>query len=175
MQLIEYLLWKYQPCSKQNAFNKNITVSRIGSILNHLQPIVLWLSILKFSPKRLPKGVNYMMLVFTGITILYTQNFLKDPECSTVTKISKPHIEWTWTNYMYFRQYYSMFMIVMAILSFVGLEKGHYMASMLAVFYAISFFMYDDQNVVGSMWCFMASFGPWILYGYYKKSESIDD
>jgi hypothetical protein len=35
--------------------------------------------------------------------------------------------------------------------------------------------MYDDQNVVGSMWCFMASFGPWILYGYYKKSESIDD
>ena len=59
MQLVEYFLWNNQEC---NDVNKNTT--KIGTIINHLEPIVLWISILLFATQKIPGFVNMIMVFF---------------------------------------------------------------------------------------------------------------
>jgi hypothetical protein len=62
MQFIEYLLWNHQKCD-----NYNKTISIIGMILNHAQPIVLGI-ILLYVSNPFPKN-KYIILI---IMFIYT-------------------------------------------------------------------------------------------------------
>jgi hypothetical protein len=182
MQLIEYFLWKNQPCQIKedkkicnkeeiqncNETNKNITSA--GIIVNHLEPVILFSSILLFSKKILPLSVIILFCIFLIIIFLYTYNvFKQQDECTTVSEESDPHLHWKWNQAPFSILVYSLFLIILIILSYYGLEDGHINAIMVFIGYISSYMIYKDTHSVGSMWCFMAAFAPWLLYAIYTK------
>jgi hypothetical protein len=172
MQLIEYLLWENQTC---NDMNKNTTIA--GVIVNHTEPIILWISILLLSSKQLPLFVNILMTGFIIITIFYTENYFNNSknnnnECSLVTPESKPHILWPWNLEKNNNIYYLFFLLCLNVLLINGIDHGYHLALLTTISFTISKLIYEDKKVIGSMWCFIAAFLPWILpYVYQIKFD----
>lgn len=182
MQLIEYFLWKNQPCQIKednkictkselqncNETNKNITSA--GVIVNHLEPVILFGSVLLFSKKSLPLPVIILFCIFLILIYFYTKNVLNNnEECTTVSEESTPHLHWKWNQGAFSTLIYAFFLIILIVVSYYGLENGHINAIMILIGYITSYIIYKDTHSVGSMWCFMAAFAPWILYGIYRK------
>lgn len=163
MQLIEYFLWSYQPCIDPHK-NKNENVTIIGTFVNHLEPIILWLLIMKYG-KELPQFMKYWMIIFVIITIAYTKNVVEKSECTTITEESAPHLQWKWTEQDYNKSYYSVFLVTLVLLSYYGI--GGYngsLNSMIAVItYGLSYAIYGDKKVVGAVWCWLAAIVPYLL------------
>ena len=170
MQLIEYFLWKNQPCDKTNNLNNkdNISTTKYGILVNHLEPVVLWIAVIFLSKKILPMRVNYFMILFIIITILYTINALKNIECTTITDQSKPHLHWKWNREKLSGIYYGIFLLALVLVSYYGLEKGKINALIVFISFMVSYYIYGDKHSVGAMWCFMAAFVPWVLLFLYK-------
>jgi hypothetical protein len=160
MQLIEFVLWRNQPCNKTNLFMTNL-----GMIVNHLEPIALWVGILLFSQKELPFLVNVLMIVFLVTTLYYTRLFLRKNKikCTTETEESSPHLHWKWNYGPYYIPYYSLFLLCLFVLSVFGLNHGTINALLLVTSYLVSYVLYSDTKSVGAMWCFFAAFGPWLI------------
>lgn len=171
MQLIEYLLWTNQTC---NNFNKNIT--KLGIVINHIEPIALWLGILYFYKHNpLSEKVTQLMYTYIVATVIYTKYVWTD-ECTRVSNESKPHLDWKWNNKNYGTPYYLLFLICLVMLSLQGLKPyGHIHAVFILISYTISFIIYRDKKTVGSMWCFMASFAPWIIPTLYEPPHINSD
>lgn len=169
MQLIEYFLWKNQPCNPVSEITENnIKISKAGIIVNHLEPFILWGAILYFSSKKLPNTLNYFMIVFAIITYNYVKSVYKE-RCTTVTEESKPHLYWEWNyNNKIKAIYYTIFLFVLMILSIYGLNNGGMHAIIIFLSFIISHIVYGKKRVIGSMWCFMAAFIPWVLPEIYK-------
>lgn len=153
MQLIEYFLWKNQSCNQ-----KNINTTKTGIIINHTEPIVLWISILVLSKNVLPDYVNLLMLVFTIITYIYTKDVFVD-KC---TKKEGKHLVWEWNISKNSEIYYTFFLICLNLLCIYGLDDGKKYALALTITLLISFALYRNEKSVGAMWCFFAAFIPWI-------------
>jgi hypothetical protein len=160
MQLIEYFLWNNQKCDNTN---KNLT--NAGIFINHLEPIILWLSILYFNQNKLPSFVNAYMIIYLILTFLYTKTLFnnKNLECTTVTEESTPHLHWKWNYGKNFSLYYAYFIGGLVLLSLYGLDKGFSNSIALLLSFGLSFYIYSNKKAVGAMWCFMAAFVPWIL------------
>jgi hypothetical protein len=65
MQLVEYFLWNNQSCNQMN-----IDTTKVGIIINHMEPIVLWIAILLLSKHVLPVYVNILMILFVIVWFL---------------------------------------------------------------------------------------------------------
>jgi hypothetical protein len=169
MQLIEYFLWKNQPCSGSN-IEPNKNISKIGIIVNHFEPIILWLAIIYYSKKKLPNWVHILMIVFCITSYYYTKQVIADNECTTVTKESEPHLYWKWNNQgPHYILYYTYFLIALIVLSLYGLQNGHINALLVITSYIFSMMIYRKTHTVGAMWCFAAAFGPFILLYLHGK------
>lgn len=158
MQLVEFFLWRNQPCNDANR-----KISNIGMFINHTEPIILWLAILFFYSNRLPTWVNLYMLFFIVFTIFYTKIALKKLDCTTVTPESSPHLHWKWNQANYARSYYGIFLLALILLSIYGLDKGFNNAVLVTVSFVISYMIYGQRHAVGAMWCFMAALAPWFI------------
>ena len=168
MQLIEYFLWENQSCN-----TTNIITTKAGVIVNHLEPIVLWIAILLLSTKQLPYWINLFMTVFLIISVIYTIYILDNSnddktKCTVVTPKSNPHLEWSWNDFNYSYIYYPLFLISLNILCIYGLENGYNLAILCTVSYILSVLIYKDKKSVGAMWCFAAAFSPWIIPYLYQ-------
>ena len=99
------------------------------------------------------------------LIILYTIDvFRKDNLCTTVSETSDPYLKWNWNSYDYNVLIYSFFLIILILLSYYGLENGILKSLLILISYLITYFIYKDKKVVGSMWCFLAAFSPWLIY-----------
>lgn len=167
MQLIEYLLWKNQPCSnndtQSNTTQVNKLISKVGIFANNLQPIILWLAIVFVGTRSLPQYMHALMIVFSLATILYIKAVFYTTECTTVTEESKPHLHWKWNYGPYAVLYYVFFLVCIAMLSYFGLQDGKFVSIIIVVSFLISTLIYQDKHANGAMWCFMAAFIPWML------------
>jgi len=178
MQLVEYFLWRNQPnCSDStcqlpakhlcNDANKSIT--KAGTIINHIEPIMLFGGILLFSNKQLPLAVIIFMIIYIIFTIVYTYNIFEDSKnneskgCSIVTEESEPNLHWQWNYGEYNILYYIIFLISLIILSLFGLEDGEFNTFVIISSYMASLLIYQDTKSIGAMWCFIGAFVPWIL------------
>lgn len=172
MQLIEFILWKHQECNNlsnqdiDSTINKQVT--RIGILINHLEPIVLWLAIIYFSNKKIPHWVHQMMLIYIILTVIPTTVAFKTTNCTTITKDSGNHLYWEWNDIKYTGPYYMFFLATLIILSLYGLKKGIINATVISLAFVISIILYYKTKTVGAMWCFIAAFVPWILPSLYK-------
>jgi hypothetical protein len=161
MQLIEFFLWNNQPC---NAINK--TVSNLGLFVNNAEPIVLWLAIILFSKKILPNWMHFVMILYSTATVLYNNSI--DESCTIPTPESAPYLEWKWNTGKYYQVFYGFFLLVCILLSIYGLEYGYHTALIFIVSFGISYIIYRRKRVVGSMWCFIAAFCPFLIPTIYK-------
>jgi hypothetical protein len=171
MQLVEYFIWRNQNC---NIVNKNVT--KIGLLVNNLEPVVLWLGIYLFSKKILPDWVNYVMIVFVVISLIYSYQVYGD-YCTNVTEESKPYLYWKWNTGKYFEYYYAFFLIVINILCIYGVENGYKAAIIINTLFFTSRMIYSKYNSVGNLWCFATAFAPFItllIYNIDFKSFDID-
>jgi hypothetical protein len=159
MQLIEYFLWNNQTCNKMNEIT-----TKTGVIVNHLEPVILWIAILLLSNKTLPNWINILMILYVIATIYYTKNIEKSKiKCTKVTKESNPHLYWGWNDSHYSGIYYALFLGCLNVLAIYGLEYGVIQAILITLSFTISGLIYQDTKSVGAMWCFIAAFTPWIL------------
>ncbi len=168
MQGIEYLLWENQKCNGNNKL-----ISLLGMILNHLQPVILTVLILLLN-KNLDKNTKNKIIGFTSIYIIiitfYSFQFFNEKQC-TIKNIHS-HLEWRWNDMEYREYVYLLFLFTLIYLFLIGTPNKKYgkiLAAITLISYLISFFIYKDQQVIGSMWCLFASFAPVIWYFLRKK------
>ena len=162
MQLIEFILWKTQPdCGRLNH-----AATLLGMVVNHLEPIALYLALIYFS-RPLPIWVHITMGVFVIVSIIYTATAMQQEEgtCTRVTPQSCPHLYWAWnTHPEHARPYYIFFLICLVLLSLYGLgDHGRTNAVLLFVSFVVSHIIYGSSHSTGAMWCFAAAFGPVLL------------
>jgi hypothetical protein len=163
MQLIEYFIWDNISCNETN-----IITSKIGTIINHMEPIILWIAILFLSAKSLPQWVNIYMILFIIISIVYTLDVFPT-ECTKVTEESSPHLQWKWNEYNNKgTNYYIIFVLTLNILMITGLEHGYHLAIITTLSFIISFKIYEKNKSVGAMWCFIAAYIPYIIPFVYQ-------
>ena len=156
MQLIDGLLWiSYE----NNNLDMNLLVSKIGAIINNLEPIVLWLGIP--NPSRLLNSMGYL---YTTLAIFYTNHVIKNMKPSNVTKESAPHLVWDWNHQKYAtRFYYFAFLPFITYGVYYASEKNVIIGSIPIVSLLTSTLVYHRTKSVGSMWCFFAVGTPWAL------------
>jgi hypothetical protein len=160
MQLIEYLLWKDTSCNTNNKI-----ISTTGSLLNHLQPIVLYL-LLKLNNKSLSN--NKLLSAIIGIYIislvLYSNN-IYPLDCTTLTDTEPQHLDWKWNHKKHSTKFYLIFLVTMILLSYNGFEKPYnlYLALICIGTYVVSYIIYKDKNVTGAVWCWFAALIPFLL------------
>ena len=81
MQLVEYFLWKNQNCnSDEKQLHTNQTITNVGVIINHLEPIALYIGILLFDNSLASCLIGDLILFTDGANIkksLYEYPFSK--------------------------------------------------------------------------------------------------
>lgn len=166
MQLIEYFLWK----SQQNDENNRL-MTKLGILINHLEPIIFWLGI-KYYGLELPKWLDIMMLSYIIYSIIYTKSAWKSLTTTHVSKESKPHLHWKWNEGEGHDLFYAYFLLVLYLLSVYGLKNGSVHGMFVLLSFAISYIIYGNKHSVGAMWCFIAALGPWLIPLFYKNHQN---
>lgn len=158
MQLIEYLLWTNNKCNNKNKF-----ITKIGISLNHLQPYVLYLLILKYNEGILPIHIHYLMLCFLILNINYfIINFKLLKKC-TIGIENKKELQWK-IQYGLTKKFYYLFPFIMALLMIKGLKKYNYLnAFLIVITFMISYLKYRNSKGIGSIWCLMAAYISFLL------------
>jgi hypothetical protein len=162
MQFIEFLIWNNLEC---NSFNNYVT--KLGIIINHMEPIVLWIGILLFSSKKLHNIIHLLVFIYIIWAIIYTRKVF-DKSCTIITEDSKPHLHWLWNDGENAKIFYAYFLFMFVVLSIYGLENGYLHSVMILLSFVLSYYIYGDKHSVGAMWCFAAAFAPLILYNLYE-------
>lgn len=161
MQLIEYLLWLNNKC---NWINKTIT--KIGIILNHLQPIILYLLIIYYNSNINKTSliiINIIIIIYFISTILYLFHNYKLLNSCTIGIENEKELFWN-IQYGKFKKYYSIFLLSIVLLILLGLKKHNYLnAYIIILTFIISFVKYHKYKAVGTIWCLFAAYIPLLL------------
>lgn len=160
MQLIEFLLWSHPVCDDYNK-----TVSVLGMILNHLQPVVLAGLTAYFYNSNI--GIlGLLTMVYLIVIIPYSLQFTSNLQCTTrQCGATDPHIVWNWNTLKNSDFTYWVFLGTFAGIGLAGmpLEKGLPFSACAVGSYLLSKHVYD-RKVMGSLWCFWTAFAPAAIY-----------
>ena len=140
MQFIEYLYWINPICNENN-----LLLTKIGIILNHTQPLILYILIYYYNKNNIPKWVHKLMVVFIIINLLYSL-YVYNNNCLTVNIDISPHIYWPWNDKKYKIYFYGLFILIIIILLMYipNFNYEHYFSkstiiiSILIISYSIS-------------------------------------
>lgn len=162
MQLIEYLIWNHNKCD-----DYNIDISTIGSLINHIQPIVMYIAI-KYFNKNLTntqKKLLNLLIIFYLIGLSGYSYNAYPLECTESTPEANFHLEWNWNHKKYYYKFYILFVSILILFSLIGMEKpyNYLVASLLLGTYIYSLYKYKSNKAVGTIWCWLAAFIPIIL------------
>lgn len=160
MQLIEYLLWNHQICDD---YNKSISI--LGMVLNHLQPVILAILTGSFYFKQIPVLIG-VVIAYLTVIIPYSLQFTSDLQCSMQQCGSTdPHIVWNWNTLKHSNFVYLVFLAAFVLVGLCGMpsNSGAMFASVAVFSYTLSALIYD-RKVMGSLWCFWTAFMPAVIY-----------
>lgn len=187
MQLIEFGLHLMQDPRYVRA-NKLLT--RVGIFVNHMEPYILYAAIKAFETPAPSAGriMDAMMLVLLPPTLYFSRKVVaRDKDISPTTRGSGSRVcakgappararrqvcggestklFWRWNYDENAAAYYALFVLALAVLNLHGFPgpRGRAQAAFAVASYAISYLLYRDEKAVGSMWCFIAAFTPWML------------
>ena len=156
MQYLEYLLWSHQICDDYNKM-----ISKIAMIVNHLQPIVLYLLVARYSKTN--KMMNVLLVIYIIVISGYSKNYLTGDNCTM--KDSHTHLNWEWNHQTNAEIVYLIFLICLVVFG-SGIPTQFYSMVFIVIAvlsYTISSFIYSKTNSVGSMWCFFSAFAPFLF------------
>ncbi len=160
MQFIEYLLWRHPICD-----NYNKTISIIGMILNHLQPVILAIITGLIYSKQIT-SLFLISLAYLAVIIPYSFQFTENLQCTTrQCGATDPHLVWNWNTLNHSRIVYILFLASFVGIGLFGMpsDKGVMFSIIAILTYGISSFVYD-RKVMGSLWCFWTAFFPAFIY-----------
>lgn len=168
MQLIEYILWNLQQCNNRRVLTHNDTWTNIGTTVNHLEPVALWVAITWASCHVLPWYIHLFMIVFVAWTLCYTFETMRIPHCTRASRESGHYLYWHWNFETGHVLYYVAFLISLVLLSLYGLSHGIAHSVVVVTTFLISLALYGRHKSAGAMWCVFAAFVPYILPALYK-------
>jgi hypothetical protein len=159
MQLIEYFLWTNNKCNL-----RNITLSYIGTIVNFIQPIILYLAIFYYNKELYKKNkqiLDSIIIIYIIGLIIYSIT-LFPIGCTSVTPISSPYLQWSWFYKKNPELLTLCFPIILMILMYYGLNKPYnlYISLICIISFIVSYIIYNKQRAFGSLWCWFAVFIP---------------
>jgi hypothetical protein len=152
MQAFEALLWR-DPTNK--------ALATTAMLVNHTQPLVFWGLSRKLPAKDVNKKKHADMLAAAYAAVATTYTLQVDDR--TLVKETPCGLQWTWNYGKYAPVMYASYLAsVLATLDAYYDDSKNLSALFLATF-ATSVAIYQDRNMIGSMWCFFAAFLPWLL------------
>jgi hypothetical protein len=160
MQFFEFLLHMNDACN-----STNVTTTHLGILLNHTQPVALWIGILLARRRNMPSFVHCFMCFYSIVAAVYTATVMND-ECTVVTETSGGHLYWAWNTAPYSIHFYVLFLGALALLAAYGLEFAMFYTVMNFASYAASYVIYGATKTVGAQWCFLAAFSPWVTLAF---------
>jgi hypothetical protein len=162
MQLIDYLIWKNNECNK---FNTDI--SHIGAILNHMQPIILYILVKHFNKnlKDNQKNILDMIIIIYLLSLLNYNKNIYPLECTEVKEDSKPYLKWGWNYKPNNTIFYVLFIAILSLLQLFGLEKPYniFISIILLLSLIGSRVITGKRKYLGAMWCWFSALLPAIL------------
>lgn len=173
MQGIEFLLWKHQVC---DTYHKSVSI--MGMLLNHLQPLVLTMLLLHYNTKLSETNKKYiyaLIVIYLVIMIPYSLQYVtnKNLQCTT-QEPGNPHLIWNWNSMKYNEIAYVTYIIAVLILPLLGMpnkKMGKIVSGLTLITYLFSAFVYKRQ-VVGALWCYYSALLPVFMYGYYLTDRN---
>lgn len=161
MQGVEYLLWKHQTCDDINR-----TLSILGMVLNHAQPLVLGFLILMLNPKvNYVKTIMTLMIIYSLVIIPYSMTYVREKKC-TLKSQEHGHLVWEWNNMKHARIRYFTFICVLCLIFILGMPNmifGIIAALGTVISYMTSKIIYPS-DVVGALWCYYVAFLPFLYF-----------
>ena len=159
MQLIEYFLWTNNKCNM-----RNITLSYIGAIILYIQPIILYLAIVYYNKKLYIKYKKILDTIIIIYIIGLIINFINliPIDCTNVTKISFPYLQWSWLYQKKDEILPFIFPISIILLAYYGLSSSYnlYLSLICIISFIVSYIIYSKQRIFGTLWCWFAVFIP---------------
>lgn len=157
MQLIEYFAWNDLNGEK----GQNKIISLLGPLLNHFQPVILYLLLKKYI------SGNYNLEIINILYIIYSieryYNYINNTELLTTVN-NDGHLYWKWKenfNYNYYHLY--MFLIIINYSQYNTLIISTIISYIL---FGISYLKYSKN--IGELWCFGVNGIPLIIYLFQK-------
>jgi hypothetical protein len=168
MQVFDYIFWQNQEKNRMNAIT-----TKVAMIFNHLQPIVLALSLIYFG-KTLPPLSIFFITLYTIIISLYTYIHWNKVDYTLVTPQSSPGLFWQW-NYQEYR--YVTYFIYLCTIIVLLLQNIEYPLNIIIVLFTVgtfifSYFSHLKIKSVGRMWCHYSGFIPVFIALYYVFPKS---
>ena len=162
MQFWDAIFWSTKETSTLNIF-----ATKAAMIWNHLEPIVLALSIIYILNKKLPQLSKTILTLYTIGIILYTVNGWSTLTGTGKTPDSKDSLYWEWNNFSGAQFIYFLFLICLVILfyeNFTGWIKWTNIILTLTSFF-FSVYKYNIVESSGRFWCYFVAFAPLIYLG----------
>jgi hypothetical protein len=147
-------------------------------MLNNLQPIILYVAIKHFNKNLDDKSKN----ILDGLFLIYIANLLHYSkeiyplECTEVTPDSDPYLRWDW-NYKKSWYFYLIFIVVLIVFEYIGLEKPYNLFIALGMFISIiaTRIITRDKKALGAIWCWFGAIAPVILLLVDMYKEKYDN
>ena len=165
MQLWEALLWRNTECTPLNG-----ALSNAGAINNHLEPIALYIaSTLMLAPRSAAKAqiAGGVMAAYVLVFGVLTAGFLRRPLAERCTRLTENGLVWQWNEYgdKTFPAYI-LFLLAFVTTTYAYMPAGydHTMAMVTVSSMLVSYVVYNNKGMAGSMWCFFAALVPWLSF-----------
>lgn len=164
MQLWEALLWRESRCT-----NTNVMLSRAGAITNHAEPLVYLAACMAYVRPVSP-GLE-TLAIGTGVAYAVafaalTMSFLARPKEAQCTLDGGNGLVWAWNEYGNATvPSYALFLTSLMLTTYAYLPPGMNALVGIPVLtsFWISYMIYKDTGMIGSMWCFYAAILPWLF------------
>lgn len=160
MQLFDFAFWKNQSCTVTNTI-----ITKIATIFNHLQPIILYLlqGIYGFKQSDLSLTI---FLLYIVIGIPYNINAFSSVKC---TLPANGVMKWDWNHLRGAELYYALFIGYLFFASFNF--NNVYFGILSALATILTFFIAHKTPLlnisVGRIWCYYAALMPLIFIALY--------
>lgn len=164
MQLWEALLWRQSGCTAAN-----VAVSKAGAVTNHVEPLVYLAACMAYV-RPVSRGLETLAIA-TGIAYaavfgVLTVSFLRRPRQAQCTLNDGNGLVWQWNEHgAATAPSYALFLASLLITSFAYLPRGTNVLVGLPILtsFWISYTIYKNTRMIGSMWCFYAAMMPWLF------------
>ncbi len=159
MQLWDWMFWKYPVNSSQNKL-----VTKVATVWNHLEPVVLAVLIALIMKTRLNPVSKALIIIYSVVILIYTTLGWKSLSGTGRTAQSADSLDWRWNHFKWAGPVYALFLITLAVLfyqNFTGWVKWLSVILVIGSFF-FSYYKYQVKLSTGRFWCYFAAFAPLI-------------
>jgi hypothetical protein len=153
MQGFEALLWR-DPT--------NHAIAAAAMLVNHAQPLVFWGLSKRFLNPTSPEKARYASALtglYTAVVGMYTSSQFQ----KTLVKQTPCGLLWEWNYAELAPLVYALYISSCVATLHAYYDDAPRLISIFVATFGASVAVYRQTNMIGSMWCFIAAFLPWLV------------